>query len=684
MQSVFRLIAVIVGAVVPLWIAPALADKRVALVVGNSAYQHTGALPNPKHDAAAITKLLRDIGFTDVTLRLDLDYRGMREAIRTLGDAAREADIALLYFAGHGLEVGGENYLVPVDAKLAREADLEYETITLASLLHAVDGARKLKIAILDACRNNPLGARMVLRSGATRSVSRGLARIEPKGEVLVAYSARAGTTASDGDGRHSPYAEALMTHMATPGLDVIRMFGRVKEAVLKSTDHEQEPWIYGSPGGNAIALVPAKATAHRPDSDSADKLEWSRATTAHRLGAYRAYLKAFPTGEFVQQALLQIVALERLAAQWEAMKVSKDLPRLRSFADETRTTEFGPVAKSRLDQLEAIEAAAWRDTTQKQRLAGYETFLAAWPEGFLAVSAREKIAELRQTAARWEELKLSKDLPTLRSFADEARATEFGPLGRSRLEQLEASEAAAWKDATQKQRLATYQAFLVAWPQGFLAVSAREKISELEAIRGKWLEVKGSEDEAALEAFVFRHGWSEYGAEATASLVALRRAHAKRDADSIKTLAADDMLRLIDNASIVFQGSGEVIEFAAQSMPAWRPRLGKNFLKQMLQEDLAAEGAFASKTSNWSRTMEGLGGIVRSKVDKTGSLFLLQLDGTERSGKDVDSKDRQFKTLQIVSDSFGYVCIATEWHSILAGSKPQRTPERCTINKKK
>src|SRR5262249_47481229 len=145
----------------------------------------------------------------------------MRSAVWAFGDAARDADIALVYFAGHGLEVAGENYLVPIDAKLVREADLEYETVTLASVLQSVGGARKLKIAVLDACRNNPLGARMVLRSGAPRSVTRGLARIEPKGEVLVAYAARAGTLAQDGEGRHSPYAEALMVHMATPGLDV-------------------------------------------------------------------------------------------------------------------------------------------------------------------------------------------------------------------------------------------------------------------------------------------------------------------------------------------------------------------------------------------------------------------------------------------------------------------------------
>jgi formylglycine-generating enzyme required for sulfatase activity len=234
----------------------------VALVIGNSAYQHTRALPNPRNDAEAIAKLLRDNAFAEVTLKSDLDYRGMREAVRLFGDTARAADVALVYFAGHGLEVAGENYLVPVDAKLLRDVDLDYEAVSLGLVLNAVDGARKLKLVVLDACRNNPLGDRIALRAGRTRTVSRGLGRLDATGEVLVAYAAKAGTLAQDGAGRHSPYAEALLKHMATPGLDVIRMFGRVKEAVQAATNHGQEPWIYGSPGGDAVALVPAKGTA--------------------------------------------------------------------------------------------------------------------------------------------------------------------------------------------------------------------------------------------------------------------------------------------------------------------------------------------------------------------------------------------------------------------------------------
>ena len=246
------------------------ADRRVALVIGNSAYQHTEVLPNPRNDIEAIAKLLGTSKFDEVLIETDLDYHGMREAIHRFEPSARSADVALVYYAGHGFEVAGENYLMPVDARLAQDSDLANEAITLASMLSAANGARRLKLVILDACRNNPLSERMALRAGRSRSVPRGLARIElkgdglasveTKGEVLVAYSAKAGTVAHDGQRRHSPYAEALLKHMATPGLDVIRMFGRVKDAVLTATKDAQEPWIYGSPGGDSIALVPATA----------------------------------------------------------------------------------------------------------------------------------------------------------------------------------------------------------------------------------------------------------------------------------------------------------------------------------------------------------------------------------------------------------------------------------------
>jgi TPR repeat protein len=232
----------------------------VALVIGNSDYKHARVLPNPRNDAEAIAALLRQIGFAagDVILKTDLDYKALRAEVRAFAAKAAGADMAIVYYAGHGIEVGGENYLVPVDARLMRDRDLEYEAVTLASVLDAVSEARRLKLVILDACRDNPLAHKIDLRAGVTRKVTRGLERIEPAGDVLVAYAARAGTVAIDGTGKHSPFAEALLKHMPTPGIDVFRLFGRVSAAVLDATGRQQEPWLYGRPGGETVALVPA------------------------------------------------------------------------------------------------------------------------------------------------------------------------------------------------------------------------------------------------------------------------------------------------------------------------------------------------------------------------------------------------------------------------------------------
>jgi uncharacterized caspase-like protein len=303
--------AFIVGA------ASADAEGRVALVIGNSAYQHTRALPNPRNDAAAVAELLGANGFDEVTLKRDLDYRGMREVVRLFGEKARSADIAVVYYAGHGLEVGSQNYLIPIDARLIRDLDLEFEAVTLASILKVVEGARKLKLVILDACRTNPLGEKMSLPGRATRSVGRGLARIEPRGDVLVAYSARAGTLAQDGSGKHSPYTEALLKHMATPGLDVLRMFGRVKEAVVAATKRGQEPWIYGSPGGESIALVEPKPTppaAPGPPGPAADEVAWGLVKDTKDPAVLRRFVAQFPLSS--KRAGAEKRAAELTAAQ--------------------------------------------------------------------------------------------------------------------------------------------------------------------------------------------------------------------------------------------------------------------------------------------------------------------------------------------------------------------------------
>src|SRR6188768_2363281 len=241
---------------------PAFAEKRVALVIGNAAYQNVAKLPNPVNDGATIATTLKGAGFDVVDSRHDLGAAETRRALRDFADRARDADIAVVYYAGHGIEVDGGNYLIPVDAKLERDTDVYDEALSLDRVLLAIEPAKKLRLVILDACRDNPFSKNMK-RTVASRAIGQGLAKIEPTSpNVLIAYSAKAGSTAADGDGTNSPFTVALSKHLTTPGLDVRRAFGFVRDEVLKTTSNRQEPFVYGSLGGEDVPLVPAPAKA--------------------------------------------------------------------------------------------------------------------------------------------------------------------------------------------------------------------------------------------------------------------------------------------------------------------------------------------------------------------------------------------------------------------------------------
>ena len=223
-------------------------EKRVALVIGNAVYEHVEPLKNPMNDARAIGGALSRLAFSGAKPQFNLDYIGFRRALQAFGAEAEGADIAVIYFAGHGIEVDGRNFLIPTDAKLQRARDVDFAAVPLDQVLGAVDGARKLSLVIFDACRHNPFRARL-LRSGGTRSIGRGLHSVEPDENVLVAYAAKHGTYALNGKGDNSPYAEALLAHIEKPAIEVVQLFREVRDEVLKRTGGEQEPHLYGSLG---------------------------------------------------------------------------------------------------------------------------------------------------------------------------------------------------------------------------------------------------------------------------------------------------------------------------------------------------------------------------------------------------------------------------------------------------
>lgn len=220
-------------------------ERRVALVIGNSAYRNVGLLPNPAGDADLVAAALRENGI-DVAVVRNLDRAGMVGALQDFADKADAADWAVIYYAGHGIEVNGTNYLIPVDARLRSDRDVADEAVTLQRLLGAIEGARKLRLVVLDACRDNPFAAQMRMAS-TSRSVSRGLARVEPDNATLVVYAAKEGTTAADGSGVNSPFAASFAKRIVQPGVEINKVFRFVRQDVMTATAKRQEPFVYGS-----------------------------------------------------------------------------------------------------------------------------------------------------------------------------------------------------------------------------------------------------------------------------------------------------------------------------------------------------------------------------------------------------------------------------------------------------
>ncbi len=233
----------------------------MALVIGNAAYQTVEPLANPVNDAMAMGRSLTRLGF-EVVEKHNLGVAQMRDALRDFEDKASGADWALVYFAGHGMEMSGRNWLVPVDARLGRSTDLGDETIQLDRVLERLSGAKKLRIVILDACRTSPFIARMAVTRGMARSVRFGLAPIEPSHGEVVFYAARHGSVAQDGAGNNSPFAEALVKHMGEEGMELGRFFRKVTSSVIETTANEQEPFHYGRIPDADFYFKPPRAMA--------------------------------------------------------------------------------------------------------------------------------------------------------------------------------------------------------------------------------------------------------------------------------------------------------------------------------------------------------------------------------------------------------------------------------------
>ncbi len=288
---------------------PTSAGQRVALVIGNASYAHAPSLANPLNDATDIGAALERLGFA-VTRIDNAGYTELRRGLQQFSLAASASEMAVVFYAGHGIEVDRRNFLIPVDARLLSDADVEFEAVPLDLLSRSVERAKGLRLIILDACRDNPFAVAMQ-RSGATRSIGRGLGGVEPSGETLVAYAAKEGTVAADGEGRNSPYTTALLAHLEEPGLEVGLMFRKVRDAVLATTGGRQEPFVYGSLSseGAYLAALPEPRepeTIVKPDPEDTKPEPvvpgGDRRLTAEELAAERVFWESVKDGQNPQE----------------------------------------------------------------------------------------------------------------------------------------------------------------------------------------------------------------------------------------------------------------------------------------------------------------------------------------------------------------------------------------------
>ncbi len=293
----------------------AMAERRVALVVGNAQYAHTQALPNPRNDAQDMAEQLRRLGF-EVTVGYDLDQVNFARTIDTFARALEGADVGLFFYAGHGLQINEKNYLVSSEAKLDSAFLVPSETIELDAIIRLMESKTATNLIFLDACRNNPLAdnlKRSLASVSRSTSLGRGLARVEPGSrDTLVAFSAAPGQEAADGQGRHSPFTASLLRRMPQPGLEVSVMLKEVAADVREETRNAQRPqqvsdmtrtfyFVNAEPAAPAAAKAAAPADAER----SVELAFWQSASSANECESVRAYVRRFPNGSFADLAML-------------------------------------------------------------------------------------------------------------------------------------------------------------------------------------------------------------------------------------------------------------------------------------------------------------------------------------------------------------------------------------------
>jgi hypothetical protein len=362
-----RIAVILGGLALLLSVIAAHAEKRVALVIGNATYKSTPALANPGNDAEDMAATLRQVGFT-VVLEQNLDKRGMEQAIAQFGRDAQDADAALFYYAGHGLQYRGLNYLMPVDAKLEDKFSLNSEMTRVDDVLSSLDQARGVKILVLDACRGNPLADRLAGLASARDFVpNRGLARLDATGGMVVAYATQPNQIAADGAGRNSPFTAALVSEINSPGLEIGTMFRRVAIEVNKKTAGRQTPEV-------SFSLL-GEFYFSRLDSDVES---WAKLRGSQNPGQFKEFLNRYPSSPLAADIRERLDAIERVDRERldreraQAAEKAEQEKRAREQTERIRRdqAERDRVDREKEDHDRLAREQAEREKTEREQLA--------------------------------------------------------------------------------------------------------------------------------------------------------------------------------------------------------------------------------------------------------------------------------------------------------------------------
>ncbi|HJZ69347.1 MAG TPA: caspase family protein [Blastocatellia bacterium] len=472
----------------PIWVDRACAERRVALIIGNSAYQNASTLSNPERDARGIADMFQKAGYEVVTTAFNVGNLDFKSAIRKFKDTVTDADIAVIYYAGHGLNIHGTNYLIPIDAKLASDRDANDETITLDRFVEAVDRAKRLWVIILDASRDNSFAR--IMKADRMASFS-GLGAVGPNSiDTLIAYAAKPGTTAQDGGGDHSPFAAALIDNLFVPGLDIRLAFGRVRDEVLKKTGDKQEPFVYGSLGGGNIALVPAPSQPVAATDLAGEKSDYTLVEKIGTKGAWQVFLNQHPTGFYADLARQQIAIV-------------------RDQLDTLDRTGQEKAAKAQADrEAHQREAKRQADEAARQK-AEQEAALAAAQRA--ARAAEQARLDAERQAARTREEEARQAAFAKRAAEAEAARKQAEAEAARKLAEAEAARKQAEADAARKQAEA----------------EAARKQAEAEAAR------KQAEAEAAKQQAEAKAAKNQAEQQAAAEQARLAAERAKRQAEA-------------------------------------------------------------------------------------------------------------------------------------------------------